>query len=71
LILTKPFFAPDNIALVFEGEELTYIQLNNKANQLAHAIRAHYQKNNYYGIKADTLIGLYLDRSLDMVISHI
>ncbi len=60
---------PNNIAIVFEGEELTYIQLNNKANQLAHAIRAHYQNNNSQGIKADTLIGLYLDRSLDMVIS--
>ncbi len=60
---------PDNVALVFEGEELTYSQLNNKANQLAHAIRAHYQNNNSQCIKPDTLIGLYLDRSLEMVIS--
>ncbi len=62
---------PDNIALVFAEESLTYRQLNNKANQLAHAIRAHYQNNNSQGIKPDTLIGLYLDRSLDMVISII
>jgi non-ribosomal peptide synthetase component F len=60
---------PNNIALVFAEQKLTYRQLNEKANQLAYAIRAHYQNNNYQGIKADTLIGLYLDRSLDMVIS--
>ena len=60
---------PNNIALVFEEESLTYRQLNNKANQLAHAIRAHYQENFPQVIKADTLIGLYLDRSLEMVIS--
>ncbi len=62
---------PDNVALVFEGEELTYSQLNNKSNQLAYAIRAHYQKNNTQGIQADTLIDLYLDRSLEMVITQV
>jgi non-ribosomal peptide synthetase component F len=60
---------PDNVALVFEEESLTYRQLNEIANQLAHAIRAYYQNKNSQGIKPDTLIGLYLDRSLDMVIS--
>ena len=60
---------PNNIALVFAEQKLTYGQLNEKANQLAHAIRAHYQENFPQGIKADTLIGLYLDRSLEMVIS--
>ena len=60
---------PNNIALVFAEQKLTYRQLNEKANQLAHAIRAYYQNNNSHGIKADTLIGLYLDRSLEMVIS--
>jgi non-ribosomal peptide synthetase component F len=30
---------PDNIALVFAEESLTYRQLNNKANQLAYATR--------------------------------
>jgi non-ribosomal peptide synthetase component F len=49
---------PNNIAVVFEGEELTYIQLNEKANQLAHAIRAYYQNKNSQGIKTDTLNGL-------------
>ncbi|MCK5818625.1 MAG: amino acid adenylation domain-containing protein, partial [Psychromonas sp.] len=60
---------PDNIALVFEEEQLTYKQLNERANQLAYAIRAHYQDNDSKGIEPDTLIVLYLDRSLEMVIS--
>ncbi|MCL1127944.1 condensation domain-containing protein, partial [Shewanella surugensis] len=35
---------PDNIALVFEGSELTYDELNQRANQLAHHIRSQYQE---------------------------
>ncbi|MBD2798471.1 AMP-binding protein, partial [Xenorhabdus sp. 18] len=53
---------PDKVALVFEGETLTYRQLNQRANQLAAVIRQ-------YSLQADTPIALYLDRSLEMVIS--
>ncbi|NRD72647.1 amino acid adenylation domain-containing protein [Shewanella sp. VB17] len=60
---------PDNIALVFEGEELTYNELNERANQLAHAICQEYLDTCGHELKADTLIPLYLDRSLEMVIS--
>jgi amino acid adenylation domain-containing protein len=60
---------PDNIALVFEGEQLTYSELNEKANQLAHVIRQTYLDTYGHELKADTLIPLYLDRSLEMVIS--
>ncbi|TNH41450.1 condensation domain-containing protein, partial [Photorhabdus luminescens] len=60
---------PDNVALVFEGESLTYRQLNERANQLAYAIREHYQQHHNVPLQADTPIALYLDRSLDMVIS--
>ncbi|MBD2790381.1 AMP-binding protein, partial [Xenorhabdus sp. DI] len=41
---------------------LTYRQLNQRANQLAAVIRQ-------YSLQADTPIALYLDRSLEMVIS--
>jgi amino acid adenylation domain-containing protein/non-ribosomal peptide synthase protein (TIGR01720 family) len=54
---------PDNIALVYEEVELTYRELNEKANQLA-----HYLVKNY-GIKPDTLIALFLDRSEHMLIA--
>jgi amino acid adenylation domain-containing protein len=60
---------PNNIALVFEGVQLTYAELNEKANQLAHAIRQTYLDTCGHELKADTLIPLYLDRSLEMVIS--
>ncbi|MCL1127447.1 non-ribosomal peptide synthetase, partial [Shewanella surugensis] len=58
-----------NIALVFEGSELTYDELNQRANQLAHHIRSQYQELHQTSLKPDTLIALYLDRSLEMVIS--
>ncbi|WP_275363061.1 amino acid adenylation domain-containing protein, partial [Xenorhabdus bovienii] len=57
------------MALVFEGAALTYRQLNERANQLAVVIREHYQQQRHAPMSADTPIALYLDRSLEMVIS--
>ena len=59
---------PKNIAVVFEDEELTYQALNKKANQLASLIRAKYKKQNKKDLKPDSLIGLCVERSLDMII---
>nr|ASR75187.1 AptC [Nostoc sp. KVJ2] len=42
---------PDNLALVFESQSLTYQQLNQKANQLAHYLIQNYQ------IQRESLIG--------------
>ena len=60
---------PDNIALVFENQQLTYRELNLRANQLARQIRATYQQLHGSTLSPDTLIALYLDRSLEMIIS--
>ncbi|CZF84613.1 non-ribosomal peptide synthetase [Grimontia marina] len=60
---------PDKIALVFEDQQLTYAELNTRANQLAHHLLATYQNQQGCVLPADTLIALYLDRSLEMVIS--
>ena len=54
--------SPDRIALVFEDQTLSYQQLNNQANQLAHYLIQQ-------GIGPDVLVGLCIERSLDMVIS--
>jgi amino acid adenylation domain-containing protein len=54
---------PNNIALVFEEQSLSYQELNQKANQLAHFLHQNYQ------IKPDTLIGICVERSLDMAIA--
>ncbi|MEH2284580.1 MAG: amino acid adenylation domain-containing protein [Nostoc sp.] len=53
---------PNNLALVFESQSLTYQQLNQKANQLAHYLIQNHQ------IKPDTLIGICVERSLEMII---
>ncbi|WP_440057007.1 amino acid adenylation domain-containing protein (plasmid) [Pseudoalteromonas sp. T1lg65] len=60
---------PEQVALVFENETLSYGELNERANQLAHAIRARYESANGQALSADTFIGLYMDRSLAMVVS--
>ena len=52
---------PDNIALVFEDRELTYGELNGRANRLAHYLMA-------LGVGAETLVGICVERSLEMVI---
>ncbi|MEH2088948.1 amino acid adenylation domain-containing protein [Nostoc sp.] len=52
---------PDAIAVVFENQQLTYYELNYRANQLAHYLRS-------LGIKPDVLVGLCVERSLEMVI---
>ncbi|BAZ31917.1 amino acid adenylation domain-containing protein [Cylindrospermum sp. NIES-4074] len=53
---------PDAIALVLAGQKLTYRQLDQSANQLAH----HLQK---LGVSPDTLVGLCLERSLELIIA--
>ncbi|MEH2198293.1 non-ribosomal peptide synthetase [Nostoc sp.] len=53
---------PNNVALVFESQSLTYQQLNQKANQLAHYLIQNYQ------IQPDTLIGICVERSFEMII---
>ncbi|MBY0204782.1 non-ribosomal peptide synthetase [Paenibacillus cucumis (ex Kampfer et al. 2016)] len=52
---------PGNVAVVFEGQQLTYQELNSKANQLARTLHAK-------GIQQDQLIGIIAERSLDMVV---
>ena len=53
---------PDNTALVFEEEIVTYSQLNQKANQLAFYLMEQ-------GVTSETLAAIYLDRSVEMIVS--
>jgi amino acid adenylation domain-containing protein len=59
---------PDNIALVYEGEQLTYKELNEKSNQLARYIRKQYKQRTGEELKPDTLIPLFLERSLETIV---
>ncbi|NER29712.1 MAG: amino acid adenylation domain-containing protein, partial [Symploca sp. SIO1C4] len=52
---------PEAVAVVFEGQQLTYQQLNCLANQLAH----HLQK---LGVKPEVMVGICVERSLEMLV---
>ena len=53
---------PDNIAVVFENQKLTYRELNEKANQLAKIILSN-------GINTEDTVAIFLDKSLEMIIA--
>lgn len=52
---------PDAIAVVFEDKQLTYRELNERANQLAHYLQK-------LGVKPEVLVGICVERSLEMAI---
>ncbi|NYZ69455.1 amino acid adenylation domain-containing protein, partial [Endozoicomonas sp. SM1973] len=52
---------PNTVAIVYEGQQLTYAELNKKANQLAHYLVAQ-------GVKPEALVGLCAERSFDMIV---
>ncbi len=47
--------------MTFEGKHFTYAELNRRANQVAHHLRA-------LGVKPGTLVGLFVERSFEMVV---
>ncbi|MGZ5780312.1 MAG: amino acid adenylation domain-containing protein, partial [Burkholderiaceae bacterium] len=53
--------SPGTVAVVFEDEQLTYAELNSRANQLAHYLVGQ-------GIQPDTLVAICAERSLEMVV---
>ncbi|WP_375511408.1 amino acid adenylation domain-containing protein [uncultured Nostoc sp.] len=53
---------PDAIALIFNNQHLTYQDLNSRANQLA-------QRLQTLGIGAEILVGICIERSLEMVVA--
>ena len=55
---------PNNVAVVYEGQQLTYSQLNEKANQLARTL-----KNK--GIDSNRVVGIMIPRSMEMIIGLI
>ncbi|MCP4261667.1 MAG: amino acid adenylation domain-containing protein [Planctomycetes bacterium] len=60
---------PDNIAVVFDGQQLTYRELNRKANQLAHYLLSlKTETDNSSPITGNCLVGICVERSLEMVI---
>ena len=54
---------PNNTAVLFEQIEMSYSELNNKANQFAHYLQDH------FSIKPNDLVGLYLDRTEQIIVA--
>ncbi|KAF9434449.1 hypothetical protein BGZ76_008002 [Entomortierella beljakovae] len=52
---------PDAIAVVYEGQKLTYHELNERSNRLAHHLIR-------LGVKPDSLVAICVDRSLAMIV---
>jgi amino acid adenylation domain-containing protein len=52
---------PDHVAVVFEDEQLTYRELNAKANQVAHYLQK-------LGVESEVLVGICVERSLLMLV---
>ena len=53
--------APAAVAVVCEGQTLTYWELNRRANQLAHYLKG-------LGVGPEVLVGICVERSLEMVV---
>ena len=54
--------SPEETALVFEQESLTYAEVNDRANRIACFLQQA-------GVQSETLVGILMDRSPDMIIA--
>jgi len=52
---------PDAVAVVFDSEQLTYRELNSRANQLARYLQK-------LGVKPESLVGICVERSVEMMV---
>jgi amino acid adenylation domain-containing protein len=53
---------PRALAVVFEGESLTYEELDRRANRMAHGLRRR-------GVAPERLVGICVERSLEMAVA--
>ncbi|MGZ4164761.1 MAG: non-ribosomal peptide synthetase, partial [Tumebacillaceae bacterium] len=53
---------PDGVAVVYEGQQLTYAELNRRANKLAHALLRR-------GVLRDQIVGICMERSTEQIVA--
>lgn len=61
LVAARAASQPASVAVAGRGTALSYQELNRRANQLAHLLRAR-------GVRSNTLVALCVERSVDMVV---
>jgi natural product biosynthesis luciferase-like monooxygenase protein len=61
LFAARAAHAPDKTALAFRDETITYRELDQRANALAHHLRG-------LGVGPDALVGIAIERSIEMVV---
>jgi amino acid adenylation domain-containing protein len=61
LFEAQVYRTPDAVAVVFEDKQLTYREINTRANRLAYHLQT-------LGVRREVLVGLCMERSLEMVI---
>ncbi|HEX5873143.1 MAG TPA: amino acid adenylation domain-containing protein, partial [Pyrinomonadaceae bacterium] len=54
--------APEQVALAFGDERVTYEELNRRANRLAHHLQT-------YGAVEETRVGIFIERSVEMIVA--
>jgi len=52
---------PNAVAVVFEDKQLTYRELNTRANKIAHYLQR-------WGVEPEVLVGICMERSLEMIV---
>lgn len=62
LIEAQAARTPDDVAIICGDQELRYQELNGRANQLARHLRG-------LGVGRDALVGIYLNRSIDLLVA--
>jgi len=55
---------PNSVALVYGDVELTYKDLNRRANRLAHRLRLS-------GVDTETMVACCLDRSIEIIVAFL
>lgn len=53
---------PNNVAIVFNNQKLTYKELNEKASSLAYYLQTH-------NVEPNSIVGIFLDKSLETIIA--